>query len=161
MIALWWVLLPLGLGLLVGLSFGLRPLLVARREAKFAQARRSFHWERERLEARFLRLGLVSNRPDAPRWTDCDFDDDVTYVRDRSSGELSAFVAVTIEVRDNCCLKSVDATESFRDATAVFRFDRGHWKTDGRAIFNLSPTEAIHFCQRDLEMVAQELASRS
>lgn len=157
---LWWGFLPIMLGLLAGLVFGLRPLLAARREALFAKARRSFHWERERLEARFLQLGLVSTKPDAPRWTDCDFDDDVAYARSRSSGELSAFVAVTIEMWDDCCLDTVDAADNLRDATAVFRFDRGHWKTDGRAIFNLSPTEAIHFYQRDLEMVAQELASR-
>lgn len=157
----WWVFLPIVLGLLAALAFGLRPLLAAWREARFVKARRSFHWERERLEARFLQLGLASAKPDAPRWTDCDFDDDVAYARSRSSGELSAFVAVTIEMWDDRCLDTVDTTGNLRDATAVFRFDRGHWKTDGRAIFNLSPTEAIHFYQRDLEMVAQELAGRS
>ena len=158
---LWWGFVPIVLGLLAGLAFGLRPFLATWREARFAKARRSFHWERERLEARFLQLGLVGMKPDAPRWTDCDFDDDVAYARNRSSGELSAFVAVTIEMRDDRCLDTLDTGDNLRDATAVFRFDRGHWKTDGRAIFNLSPTEAIHFYQRDLEMVAQELADRS
>jgi hypothetical protein len=158
--ALWWVLLALFLGLLAGLGFGLRPFLATWRETQFAKARRGFHWERERLEAKFLQLGLAGDKPDGPRWTDCDFDDDVAYARSRSSGELSAFVAVTIEVRNDRLSDTGGAGGTLRDATAVFRFDRGHWKTDGRAIFNLSPTEAIHFYQRDLEMVAQELASR-
>jgi hypothetical protein len=48
-----------------------------------------------------------------------------------------------------------------RAATAVFRFDRDHWETDGRAIFNLTPTEAINFYHRDLEMVGREVAQRS
>ena len=39
-----------------------------------------------------------------------------------------------------------------RAATAVFNFD-GVWTTEGRAIFNLNPTEAIRHFQSELEMV--------
>ena len=45
-----------------------------------------------------------------------------------------------------------------RAATAVFRVEKGVWATDGRALFNLNPREAIAYYQDNLEQVAQELA---
>jgi hypothetical protein len=115
------------------------------------------------LETKFVQLGTINARPDGPRWTDCSFDDDVAYARNRASGELSAFVAVTIEMEhlEGRASGSNDAVGNLRAATAVFRFDGDHWETEGRAIFNLTPTEAIHFYQRDLEMVGKEVANRS
>ena len=133
------------------------------REGRFAQARRDFHIQRERLEVKFVQLGLLNTKAHTPRWTDCRFDDDVAYARSRSTGELSAFVAATIEMEGfdgDYFPGSGEVVGNLRSATAVFRFDGNHWETDGRAIFNLSPTEAIHFYQRDLEMVGQELAGR-
>ena len=38
---------------------------------------------------------------------------------------------------------------NLRAATAVFRFDRNHWETDGRAIFNLSPAELEQVLEKD------------
>ena len=112
---------------------------------------------------KFVQLGSLPAKPDMPRWTDCDFDDDVAYARNRSSGELSAFVAVTLELGQpiHHSTASVDMTTHFRSATAVFRFDRDRWETDGRAIFNLTPTEAIRFYHRELEMIAQEASGQS
>ncbi len=182
---IWWVFLPLVLGLLAGLAFGLRPLLAARREARFTQARRSFHWQREHLEARFVHISQLHRKPGSPLWVDCDFCDDVSYVRNRYTGELSAFVAVTILLEvprvthdeepahdengiyandcacgEGCQRNSTDLDRTVREATAVFRFGRDRWETDGRAIFNLSPSETIRFYQHDLEMVGQELAGQ-
>ena len=43
-------------------------------------------------------------------------------------------------------LRVVSAVGNLRHASAVFFFDRGKWHTDGRAIFNLAPNEALeHF----------------
>jgi hypothetical protein len=47
---------------------------------------------------------------------------------------------------------------NLRAATAVFRVERGHWATDGRALFNLNPTEAIAYYQDNLELVGKEFA---
>lgn len=140
-----------------------RPLSAARRETRFALACRDFHRQRERLETKFVQLGIVGTKPDGPRWSDCQFDDDVAYARSRSTGELSAYVAVTIEMesQENHSSASPGAVGNLRAATAVFRFNGNHWETDGRAIFNLTPTEAIHFYHRDLEMVGQEVSGRS
>jgi hypothetical protein len=130
--------------------------------APLLQAKQRFHAQRERLEAKFIQLAAASAKPDAPSWTDCRFDDDVAYVRNRATGELSAFVAVTIAVEDaaTASLGAADAVGNLQAGTAVFRFDRDHWETDGRAILNLSPDEAIHRCRDDLEIVEAELAHR-
>jgi hypothetical protein len=153
-----WIILTLAATLFaVGIALIWRPVMTAWRETRLAEARRGFHRQRERLEAKFVQLGLAGNRADAPRWTDCEFDDDVAYVRSRSTGELSAFVAVTIamEEPDDDAIPGT-AIGNYRAATAVFRFDRDHWVTDGRAIFNLTPSEAIRFYQGDLEVVGQD-----
>jgi len=157
-----WVLLVIAVCVLGGAALVWRPFSIARRRARFADACRDFHHQRERLEAKFVQLGATGGKAEGPRWSDCFFDDDVAYARSRSTGELSAFVAVTIEMDefDRRSSGAPDAVGNLRSATAVFRFDGSHWETDGRAIFNLTPTEAIHFYQRDLEMVGQELAQR-
>ncbi len=139
-----------------------RPVRAASREARFAQARRDFHAQRERLEMKFIYLAGIHPQSRALHWADCEFDDDVAYVRNRSTGELSAFVAVTVATDhlEDPAAGIGGLVGNLRAGTAVFRFDRSHWETDGRAILNLSPTEAIRFYQNDLEMVDQELARR-
>src|SRR5438477_10163514 len=73
-----------------------RPIRTARREKTLSRARRDFHRQREQLEARFLTRAAASGKPRGLRWSDCSFEDDVTYARDRRSKRLSALVAVTI-----------------------------------------------------------------
>ena len=158
----WWILVLLAAttGVVILLW---RPARGAAREARLAQAKRFFHRQRERLEAKFIQLAAAQTRPDAPRWSDCDFDDAVAYVRNRATGELSAFVAVTVALDGLPNLATSSASDligNLRAGTAVFRFDRDHWETDGRAILNLSPSEAIRFYQNDLEVVGQELAEQ-
>ncbi len=128
------------------------------REARFAQACRDFHFQRERLEAKFVRLGMLTSGPGGYRWIDCRFDDDVAYARSRVTGELSAYVAVSIQMEGiPSSLKMMSEGVAVRLATAVFRFDGRRWDTDGRAIFDLTPTEAIHHYKNDLELVGHEM----
>jgi hypothetical protein len=139
-----------------------RPVRARLRENQLALARKDFHRQRERLEARFFTLAARSGKPRGLEWVRCDFDDDVIYARHRHSGELSAFVGVTIgfEAVEGGGMEEVEAVGNARAATAVFRVERGLWATDGRALFNLTPSEAVAFYQDNLEFVAQELAQR-
>ncbi|MBN2024760.1 MAG: hypothetical protein JW809_18420 [Pirellulales bacterium] len=173
-----WVLIVVAAILLVGGCFAWRPVRGVWSRPRFQEARQAFHWQRERLEAKFFDLAGAHRKPGAPRWLDCDFDDDVAYVRNRYTGELSAFVAVTIALsgtdasRPPPALDFEDADDwsdldverplggDLRGATAVFRFDRDRWVTEGRVVFNLSPSETIRFYQRDLEMVGNESPRR-
>ncbi len=133
------------------------------RTTPLGQAKRRFHAQRERLEAKFLQLAAARAAPDAPRWGDCRFADDVAYVRSRTTGELSAFVAVTLAAEDSDAAPDspAGADDNAQAGTAVFRFDRDHWDTDGRAILNLSPSEAIHYYRDQLEIVGEEFAHRA
>ena len=137
-----------------------RPVRARIREKELARARKDFHRHREHLEARFLRLATESGKPRGLEWVRCDFDDDVLYARHRRSGELSAFVSVTIgfEAVEGGGMEEVEAVSNLRAATAVFRVERGNWATDGRALFNLNPVEAIAYYQDNLELVGQEFA---
>ena len=175
-----WIIVAGGIAALIGLVVTRRsPFTAARRRNRFIEACRSFHWQREHLEARFVHISQLHRKPGSPLWVDCDFCDDVSYVRNRYTGELSAFVAVTILLEvprvthdeepahdengiyaNDCSRNSTDLGRTGREATAVFRFGHDRWETDGRAVFNLSPTEAIRFYQHDLEMVGQELAGQ-
>jgi hypothetical protein len=140
-----------------------RPCQAAARDARFAQARKDFHKQREWLEVKFISLAPTQGKPDAPRWSSCEFDDAVSYVRHRTTGELSAFVAVTVafEGIGQTTTSTTDLMSNLQAGTAVFRFDKVRWVTDGRVILNLSPSEAIRFYQSDLEIVGQELADRT
>ncbi len=160
---LWpWILIAFML--VVGATLALwRPLQLATREARFAKARKEFHRQREWLEVRFIARAGSPSRADEARWSNCDFDDAVSYVRHRTTGELSAFVAVTVALEgiSQMTTSATDLMSNLQAGTAVFRFEKDHWVTDGRVILNLSPNEAIRFYQNDLEMVGQELADRA
>lgn len=135
-----------------------RPVRSALRASRYERARREFHGCRERLEAKFFQIAAGSGKPRGLRWISCDFDDDVSYARDRRTGELCAFVAVTIgfEAVEGGGMEHVEAVGNLRAATAEFRLRAGRWQTDGRAIFNLNPTEAIDYYRDNLEIVGQE-----
>ncbi len=156
---LWYVLLAVG-WILAAVFLVWRPIRATMRETRLARVRQGFHGQREHLEAKFVKL--AGARSDAPRWEDCDFDDDVAYVRNRTSGELSALVAVTvmIDAAEDSTGTMGDLVGNLAAGTAVFRLDRDHWETDGRAILNLSPAEAILFYRADLEVVEHESAAR-
>jgi hypothetical protein len=178
---LFWSIVVGGAAALVGvLAARLSHVATAWRLSRFAEACREFHWQREHLEARFMQIAQQRAKPGSPRWADCDFSDDVAYVRNRYTGELSAFVAVSILLdlppskgQDGEIAKfdqqdhlqehwrhGLGRAGAIREATAVFRLAHDRWETDGRAIFNLSPSETIRFYQHDLEMVRQEPAER-
>jgi hypothetical protein len=154
-----WILVPTILIVLAGMALVWQPIRAAMNRSRLADARRDFHWQRERLEVKFIQLAWTNAKPSGPRWSECEFEDDVSYVRNRNTGELSAFVEVTVTVTET--EDQLDfgpgAVPSVRAATAIFRFDGRHWETDGRAILNLSPSEAIRFYQDDLEIVGEEL----
>jgi hypothetical protein len=156
----WWIWTS-AVMLLVGLFYFWGPVWRAIREARFARLQREFHAQRERLEAKFVRLASARATPEAPRWEDCEFADDVSYVRHRVTGELSAFVSVSISIEEGPESSGYfggDAVGKIQLGTAVFRFDRNRWETDGRTILNLTPREAVRYFQRDWKIVGHEYA---
>jgi hypothetical protein len=149
---------------LVALFLAWRLVRARQREAQLARARQNFHHQREHLEAKFYQIASNSGKPRGLEWVGVDFEDSVVYARDRNSGQLSAFVGVTIRFAAIAggAMEGVEAVGNLRAATSVFRFEGSHWSkkgrwcTDGRAIFNLNPAEAVQFYQANLELVCQD-----
>jgi hypothetical protein len=107
-----------------------------------------FLQQREHLEAAFFAAACASGKPRGLRWKNCEWESEVAFARERRTGRLAALVAVTIafEAIEGGDMEGVAAVGNLRNASAVFFFDGGRWRTTGKAIFNLNPGEAIeHF----------------
>lgn len=122
---------------------------------RLASARDLFHLRREWLEADFVKLASRGVGASELAWSDCDFDDEVTFATARTNRNLCALVAITICVVPSEEDGDEDARRSAerREATAVFHFDGRRWFAEGRTIFNLNPLEAIEHFQHELQMV--------
>lgn len=134
---------------------GVIRLITIWREHSLKRAREKFGRRREWLEAEFVKLAGLRGMPRGLRWVDCDFDNVVQFARDRTSGQLRALVAVTIqfEAIEGGGMEDVEAVGNLRAATSIFFFDGKKWTTSGRALFNLNPTEAIQHYRHELETV--------
>jgi len=153
---LWlWLGIPAAI-LLVGLTTAaLLRLRVLGRQLPLEQAKRLFHLRREWLEARFFTMAASSGKPRGLAWVDCEFEDDVSLARDRGTGQLRAFVGVTIRFAaiEGGGMEGNENVGRLRAATAVFLLKGNEWQTQGRAIFNLSPVQAIAHFREELEVV--------
>ncbi|REJ65168.1 MAG: hypothetical protein DWQ31_19080, partial [Planctomycetota bacterium] len=106
-----------------------------RRASRQQRARRDFLAQREHLEAKFIDMANANSRPRGLRWANCEFADSVAFALDRSSGELTALVGITVsfEAIEGGGMEEVEAVSNLRAATAVFQHSPHGWKTLGRA----------------------------
>jgi hypothetical protein len=140
---LWLPALILASILFIALIVWLRP-----RGVRVAFARAQFERERAALATQFFDAAARSGKPRGLRWTRCEWGPTVELARDRTTGQLIALVGVTIafEAIAGSDMEGLPAVGNLRNASAVFAFDGLHWVTNGRAVFNLNPDEAIqHF----------------
>lgn len=154
MLGWWWIgLIAIAVtGGLIGLTVW---YLARRQDLSFDQARETFHLRREWLEAAFVTQASASGKPRGLRWVDCDFEDEVEFARVRRTGKFRALVGVTIsfEAIEGGGMEEVEAVSNLRVATVVFRLDGPGWEADGRAYFNLSPSQTIEHYHNELETV--------
>ncbi|MCC7084005.1 MAG: hypothetical protein IT427_03235 [Pirellulales bacterium] len=152
-----WVLMGLVFVVVVVISVPmLRRQMLDRQRRQLIDAKQQFYRLREQLEAKFLQRAGLTGKPRGLRWADCEFEDEVTYARDRQTGRLSAFVAMCIkfEAIEGGGMEDVEAVANHKYGTAVFHFDPKHcWMTEGRAIFNLGPREAMRRFDGTLEPI--------
>jgi hypothetical protein len=142
-------------GVLIGV-FLARKQGATSRQRQLLEAQRIFHRTREQLEAKFLQKAGLTGKPRGLRWADCEFENDVTYARDRHTGQLCAFVAVSIKFEPipGGGMEEVEAVNLAKYATAVFRYDdKQRWIPEGQPIFNLNPSEAVQRFHDTLEPV--------
>lgn len=153
---LWWTLG--GIGIAVALASLAWNIVVWRlrqvQRARLRLAKLLFRRRREWLEAEFLSLASAMGKPRSLLWAGCEFEDAVSFARDRQTGQIRALVGVTIGLApvDGQLFGDYDAEPAQREATAVFHFDGQRWMTDGRAVFNLNPEETIRRFRHELEL---------
>lgn len=125
------------------------------RRSTVERARKLFHLRREWLEARFFAQAAQSGKPRGLEWVDVEFDDDVSFARDRHTGQLRALVAVTIKFRaiEGGGMEDNPNVQNLKAASAVFYFDDDEWTSNGRLAMNLNPAEAIMHWHQELEAV--------
>jgi hypothetical protein len=127
-------------------------------QAHLQAARESFRQDRLKLEAQFLQTAAASGKPRGLRWKGCQWSELIEWVRDKQTGQLMALVGVAIsfEAIEGSDMEGLAAVGNLRNASAVFFFQDGHWRTAGRVIFNLNPDEAIAHFQGGYERVRDE-----
>jgi hypothetical protein len=153
---LWW-LVPVALLLIVLVALWIsRPLHTLGRAVQVERARELFMLQRERIEAEFLPAAAASGKPRGLHWKKCSFESHLELAREKETGRLVALVPVTIqfEAVEGSDMEGLPAVGNLRSASAVFFFQRGQWKTYGKAVFNLSPQEAIAHFHNQYERVA-------
>ena len=125
------------------------------RRSTVERARKLFHLRREWLEARFFTQAAHSGKPRGLEWVECDFEDDVSFARDRTTGRLRALVGVTIRFRaiEGGGMEDNPNVGNLRAASAVFYFEGDEWTSNGRVAFNLNPEQAIRHWHQELEAV--------
>ena len=145
-------------GAVIALSAWLawRPVRTWRFQREAQRAMRQFRLQRELLEAKFFDLAAAAGKPRDLRWVECDWQDAVTYARDRKSGMLTAFVAVNIkfEAVEGGDMEGIEAVGNIRDAAAVFHYQYGRWGTGGRALFNMNAHDALIRLEGQFEPVS-------
>src|SRR5262245_14828846 len=125
------------------------------RRTTVERARKLFHLQRERLEFRFFQLAQSCKKPRGLDLVDCDFEDDVSFARDRHTGRLRAYVAVTVHYQpiEGGGMEDNPNARDPKAGSAEFRLDGSDWGTDGKVHMNLNPVEAIQRYRQELELV--------
>jgi hypothetical protein len=119
-------------------------------------ARRHFQQQREHLEAKFFTAAAASGKPRGLRWKGCDWGEQIEFARDRRTRQLVALAGVTIsfEAIAGSDMEGLPAVGNLRSASAVFVYEGSRWVATGRAVFNLSPDEALRHLHQQYERLA-------
>jgi hypothetical protein len=98
-----------------------------------------FLLQQDRLQTRFLQAAISTGIPAGFRWRSCSFNGDIIFARNRRTGELAAVIGIHAQFEPN---RDQNGPLE-RQGSALFFFDRGHWRTVGKALFDRSPTQVL------------------
>ncbi len=122
------------------------------------QARALFLRNRSQLQDDFFAAAADSGKPRGLRWKKCEWEQAVEFARERATGSLTALagVVVAFEAVEGGDMEGVAAVGNLRNASAVFFFHAGRWRTTGKTVFNLNPDEALARFQNQYERLTTE-----
>ena len=126
--------------------------------ASIPEARAAFEAQRASLEPMFFTAASTTGKPRGLRWKSCEFGAAFELARDRRSGEILAFVPVTIafEAIPGSDMEGLPAVGNLRIGSAVFFHDRGAWHATSRAVFNLTPDQALAHFHNEYERLEKD-----
>jgi hypothetical protein len=150
----WWIAAAVVAATVVLLTAALAPLWRRRGRLQLRRLLQRFLWQREQLEARFYDLAR-KNAPDPHAWDSIEFGSAVSFVRDRSTGRISALMEITLTPSDRTPSDPTASAAGEIHATATFLAVRGRWTTDGRVLYNVSPRQALRLYPDRFEALAQ------
>lgn len=103
-----------------------------------------FDSRRDLLFEQFFDAAVLAGAPRGLRWVRCEWLPDRVLLRDKASGQFNLLVGVNISFAaiEGGEMEGVAAVSMIRDACAVFQWNNGTWETSGKALFNMSPTDA-------------------
>jgi hypothetical protein len=135
-----------------------RPLRRLGGDIQAERAKELFRLQRERLQAQFLPLAAATGKPRGLRWLECTFEGEVVFARERVNRQMVALEAVAIrfEAVEGSDMEALPSVANVRNASAVFFFQAGQWRTLGKAVFNLNPAEALQHFHRQYEPLVAE-----
>lgn len=141
----WWL---VGVAGLVLAALAVRWVWRLLHAVQVERARELFRLQHERFEQMLLKAAGGTGKPRGLAWVGCEIVDDAVLARDRETNHIVALVPVVIRFEPvaGSDMEDVPAAREDRRATAVYAFEKGHWHTDGRVVFNLDPRQAVaHF----------------
>jgi hypothetical protein len=121
-------------------------------------ARALFLSHRPQLQDAFFAAAAASGKPRGLRWKACEWEPAVELARERATGSLTALAGVVIEFEavEGGDMEGVAAVGNLRNASAVFFFHDGQWRTTGKTVFNLNPDEALVRFQNQYERLTED-----
>ncbi len=130
---------------------GLRAQASARRRLAVLR----FAEQRPELGEAFRAAADATGKPRGLKWARCDLHPGETYALEPATGNFFALVGVTIgfEAIPGGGMEDVEAVGNLRVGTAVFVYRGEGWTTDGRAVLNLDPPQALEHYRESLDPV--------
>jgi hypothetical protein len=134
----------------------LRRMLAPRPNGR--DARELFYKHRPQLQDAFFAAAAASGKPRGLRWKACEWEPAVEFARERATGSLTALAGVVLEFEavEGGDMEGVAAVGNLRNASAVFFFHDGQWRTTGKTVFNLNPDEALVRFQSQYERLSED-----
>ncbi len=104
-----------------------------------------FRQERGELLMAFLAAARATGMPRGLTWESVEANGEPLLVEDQTAWRLVALapVVVRFEPVPGSEMEDVPQAREPRPVTAMFMFERGAWRTVGRAVFNLAPAQVV------------------
>jgi hypothetical protein len=93
----------------------------------------------------FLDAANATGKPRGLRWMSCELQGEPVFATDHATGEIYGLSGASIgfEAIPGGDMEDVEAVGDIRYVSAVFVYRNQKWQSDGRAIFNLEPAQAL------------------